>query len=280
MRSTRREPVLATPGRSMGPACIGHEPKRTQSAAAPAHLKSGNVGVTAGLRRRKRVLFCVRRLPPRTGRTRGHAMSQISLENYIDARVDDQINWYSNASGRAQKGWKALRLTEVVVAAAHSLRCRLCRAVRASLRSRWVCWAWSWRSITGVLGVYKLQENWLLYRGTAEALKREKFLMMTRRGAIRRRRTPRRSSSRASRRSWARKAKPGSRLLPSRSRRRPRRGPVGGGPGIAGLVDSEPWGQRADSGESARSPADRCRRTSVRRRQPLQRLAHCFTDFR
>jgi hypothetical protein len=105
-------------------------------------------------------------------------MSQISLENYIDARVDHQIKWYSTASGRAQKGWKALRLTEVVVAAlipfaaAYAAQCLLAQ-VAVGLLGVVVA------AITGVLGVYKLQENWLLYRGTAEALKREKFLMMT-----------------------------------------------------------------------------------------------------
>jgi hypothetical protein len=106
-------------------------------------------------------------------------MNRISLEDYIGTRVDEQIKWYSDASGRAQIGWKALRLTEVVVAAlipfaaAYATQSVLAQ-IAVGLLGVVVA------IITGVLGVYKLQENWLLYRGTAEALKREKFLVMTR----------------------------------------------------------------------------------------------------
>ena len=36
--------------------------------------------------------------------------------------------------------------------------------------------------ISGLLGLYKSQENWIEYRATAEALKHEKFMLLTRSG--------------------------------------------------------------------------------------------------
>lgn len=105
-------------------------------------------------------------------------MNRISLEDYIATRVDEQINWYSKASGRAQTGWKALRLTEVVVAAlipfaaAYATQSVFAQ-IAVGLLGVIVA------VITGMLGVYKFQENWLLYRAAAETLKREKVLVMT-----------------------------------------------------------------------------------------------------
>jgi hypothetical protein len=112
----------------------------------------------------------------------GEAMNQISLDEYIRTRVDEQMLWYSRASGQAQKWWKGLRLVEVIVAAlipfaaAYASQQHPFAQVAVSLLGVVVA------VITGVLGVYKLQENWTKYRTTAEALKREKFLLMTRAG--------------------------------------------------------------------------------------------------
>jgi hypothetical protein len=106
------------------------------------------------------------------------AMDRLSLKDYIVTRVDDQIGWYERSTARAQKAWKALRLAEVIAAAlipfaaayaAQSVPAQLAVGLLGVLVA----------IITGVLGVYKLQENWLLYRGAAEALKREKFLLVT-----------------------------------------------------------------------------------------------------
>jgi hypothetical protein len=106
-------------------------------------------------------------------------MSQISLEDYIAKRVDDQVTWYSKESGRAQSAWKRLRLAEVVAAALIPFAAayapqHLAAQIAVALLGVVVA------IITGALGVYKFQENWLLYRGTAEALKRERFLLLTR----------------------------------------------------------------------------------------------------
>ena len=105
-------------------------------------------------------------------------MNQISVDDYITKRVDDQITWYSKESGRAQRSWKRLRLAEVVAAAlipfaAAYAQQSLVAQIAVALLGVLVA------IITGALGVYKFQENWLLYRGTAESLKRERFLLLT-----------------------------------------------------------------------------------------------------
>ncbi len=105
-------------------------------------------------------------------------MNQISLEDYMAKRVDDQIVWYSKESGQAQRTWKRLRLAEVLAAAlipfaAAYAQQSVAAQIAVGLLGVFVA------IVTGALGVYKFQENWLLYRGTAEALKREKFLVLT-----------------------------------------------------------------------------------------------------
>ena len=105
-------------------------------------------------------------------------MNQISVEDYLAKRVDDQIAWYSQESGRAQRSWKRLRLAEVLAAAlipfaAAYAQQSVTAQIAVGLLGVIVA------LVTGALGVYKFQENWLLYRSTAEALKREKFLVLT-----------------------------------------------------------------------------------------------------
>jgi len=97
-------------------------------------------------------------------------------EEYLEQRVDDQINWYDSKSGSNQKWHKNLRAIEIISAA-------LIPFIANS------SWEYS-NLIVGTLGVIiaicaglsalnKYQENWLTYRTTTETLKHEKYLFIT-----------------------------------------------------------------------------------------------------
>jgi len=97
---------------------------------------------------------------------------------YLQQRVEDQINWYSAKSSHCQIRYKALRVVEIVSAAIIPLLSGLGEKVLFG----------SW--IIGTLGVviavttavgslFKYHENWIQYRATSEALKHEKYLYLS-----------------------------------------------------------------------------------------------------
>ena len=102
----------------------------------------------------------------------------ISPEEYIEQRLNDQIGWYDRKSSANQGWFKRLRFAEIVAAATipflsgfagDSLR------IRIAIGALGVVVA----VIASLLGLLHLQEHWIGYRATAEALKTEKFLFLT-----------------------------------------------------------------------------------------------------
>ena len=97
-------------------------------------------------------------------------------QQYLDERVDDQIDWYSGKAAFNQRRFRRLQLVSIVAAAA------------IPFLTGYVSGDWGLMFqvlvgalgvlvavITGVLGLMKYQENWIAYRATAEALKSEKY---------------------------------------------------------------------------------------------------------
>ena len=95
-------------------------------------------------------------------------------EEYLQQRADEQINWMEGKSKDNQQRYKFFKVVEIVLAASIPLI--------VSYPSLAVA--------TGIIGViivvlngmqqlYKYHENWLTYRTTIEALKREKFLFQS-----------------------------------------------------------------------------------------------------
>lgn len=97
---------------------------------------------------------------------------------YIEQRLDDQIRWYSNKSQWNQKCYKGLRLIEILAACSIPF---LVGYVSTSLSLKYVVGILGVliAVISGVLALYKFQENWIEYRTTCESLKHEKFLYLT-----------------------------------------------------------------------------------------------------
>lgn len=102
-------------------------------------------------------------------------------EVYFQQRLDDQINWYSNKSSTNQKWYKRLKYLDNFLALI---------VVPLSYYSD-SCWWFKYAGIAaGILialsnflqSMNKYHENWIQYRSTAEILKHEKFLYLTRSG--------------------------------------------------------------------------------------------------
>lgn len=113
-----------------------------------------------------------------------HGASKIKMtpEEYLEKRLQDQIDWYNRKSVANQKIFKRLRLAEIVAAALIPFlsgvmlgtdRYRLAGTVIVGLLGVMIT------IITGILSLGRHQENWIEYRATCESLQKEKFLFET-----------------------------------------------------------------------------------------------------
>ena len=106
----------------------------------------------------------------------------IAEAEYLERRLDDQINWYDRKSAFNQTAYKRLRLIEIIAAASIPL---LAGYTQVSEYSIYVGIAIGVIGLTvavlaGVVSLYRFQENWNEYRTTAESLKQEKYLYLAR----------------------------------------------------------------------------------------------------
>lgn len=100
---------------------------------------------------------------------------------YLKKRLDDQINWYSKKSTRNQNWYKGLKVIEFILSASIPI---------ITITNSYYDWINCWSEliiatigsiltiIASLHGLSKFHENWIAYRSTSEALKREKILYL------------------------------------------------------------------------------------------------------
>ena len=98
-------------------------------------------------------------------------------EEYIQKRVDDQIEWYDHKSQRNQWVFKRIRAIEIIAAASIPF-------IAGHSELPYGSWVTGLLGLivavlAGLLSLFQFQENWTSYRTTCEALKHEKFLFLT-----------------------------------------------------------------------------------------------------
>ena len=87
----------------------------------------------------------------------------MDVEQYLEERLEDQINWYDRKSGWNQRMHKRLRLLEVIAAASipflagfikeYSFMTHVVAALGVMIAV-----------ISGAFALFKFQENWIEYR--------------------------------------------------------------------------------------------------------------------
>ena len=107
----------------------------------------------------------------------GEATPAKTGEDATLQRLDDQIGWYDAKSGQNQRWFKLLKAVQLVAAATIPVAATLGAhpAVAATLGAAIVV-------VEGFQQLNQYQQNWILYRSNAEALKHEKFLFLARAG--------------------------------------------------------------------------------------------------
>jgi len=92
-------------------------------------------------------------------------------------RLKDQLDWYERKSQHHKRWYQSLKVAQIVVAAAIPVvaAAGASAAVAGGLGAVVVVFE-------GLQQLFQFQQNWIAYRGTAEALKHEKFLRMAEAG--------------------------------------------------------------------------------------------------
>ena len=108
----------------------------------------------------------------------GDQMEQNNFEDYLKSRYWDQINYYEDKAGQNQKIYRYLQWTLIILAA---LTPALIGINLNSLIGEGFGHIATLTSVivailTAALKTFKYQENWINYRTTCEALKKEKYL--------------------------------------------------------------------------------------------------------
>jgi hypothetical protein len=111
------------------------------------------------------------------------SMTELSVDDPIQKRLEDQLAWYSQKSRAARRAFKRIKVTEIVAAA-------LIPFLTGEIGKP----AWPGVSyvigglgvlitvLEGILHLNQYQENWTNYRNTAESLKHEKFMFLAKAG--------------------------------------------------------------------------------------------------
>ena len=100
-------------------------------------------------------------------------------EDYLKKRLDDQITWYDQKSVCNQKWFKRLQVFQLAAAASIPVIVNYVTDSSDWIRLLVALLGASIAIVSGIIGLYKLQENWLEYRTTCESLRHEKYLYLT-----------------------------------------------------------------------------------------------------
>jgi hypothetical protein len=115
--------------------------------------------------------------PPEGGRQESREAAPVSpaavASDPIMVRLEDEIQWYSQKSGRCQRLYKWLKFTEISAAAAIPLVAAFGAPIEAGAALGTLIVV-----LEGVQQINQYQSNWITFRSTCEALKHEKFLYL------------------------------------------------------------------------------------------------------
>jgi len=102
----------------------------------------------------------------------------MNAKEYIESRVDAQINWYDKKSSFNKRWHITLQIGQIVIAAFIPVGAGYVNG------SSWLPCAIGIAGATvaassGIASLFKFQENWLEYRTTCESLRHEKNYFLT-----------------------------------------------------------------------------------------------------
>ncbi|HEC16464.1 MAG TPA: DUF4231 domain-containing protein [Sedimenticola sp.] len=98
---------------------------------------------------------------------------------YIEQRLDDQIIWYDRKSQWNQLWYKRLRVVEIVCACSIPFVLSFTADGKGVMVGLAGLFGVVVAVVSGVISLFKFEENWVSYRATCEKLQHEKLLHAT-----------------------------------------------------------------------------------------------------
>lgn len=103
-------------------------------------------------------------------------------EEYLTARVEDQINWHDKKSSSNKKWFLRLKVSEIIIALFIPFFSGYIDTDGKFLKLTVGFLGVAVAAIAGLITLIKFQENWTEYRTISETLKFEKFLFLSKAG--------------------------------------------------------------------------------------------------
>lgn len=104
----------------------------------------------------------------------------MTADEYVEERLDDQIDWYDRKSIAAQRNSKGMRITEIICAASIPLLSGFVDPERPAVGLSVGILGAVVAVLAGALGLYQFEQLRVQYRTICESLKKEKYLFLTR----------------------------------------------------------------------------------------------------
>lgn len=105
--------------------------------------------------------------------------SKMSQEEYLNQRVNNQIDWYDSKSSFNQRWFRRLQVIAILSASTIPFLSGYSSGEDETIRISIGILGLIVAAITAILSLYKFQEHWLEYRTTCESLRHEKHLYLT-----------------------------------------------------------------------------------------------------
>ena len=102
-------------------------------------------------------------------------------QEYLENRLQNQINWYSRKSTLNKKYYHGLKTAEIIISVSIPLFTGYMKEYDV-LKYVIAVLALLVAIIAGLLVLFKFQEKWIEYRVTSESLKQEKYMFLTQSG--------------------------------------------------------------------------------------------------
>ncbi|MBL4940046.1 MAG: DUF4231 domain-containing protein [Colwellia sp.] len=103
----------------------------------------------------------------------------MNSDQYIEERLDPQIEWYDQKSMRNQKNFKRLRTIEIGLAGSIPFLIGYVTDERPAMGFIVGVTGVAVAFVSGILALYQYQEHWIQYRTTCETLRHQKIRFQT-----------------------------------------------------------------------------------------------------
>lgn len=116
---------------------------------------------------------------PESGKKSLNMQGHLTPEQYLQMRIDDQIQWYDRKSGILKRRYRAMKMAMIILGVLIPVAVALNPVFGEWANYTAAAFGAVIAGLESISGMLKDNDNYLAYRNTREALVREKMLFTT-----------------------------------------------------------------------------------------------------